>query len=241
MTPGRRSSSEPGRATGIPAASGLGNDVMPDAHEGVNLTLEDVYAHHYGELVGFARKMLREANVPQSFTDPEDVVGNAFAKAYRHPARIVQPPYLYQIMRREILKHRRRARFQEQAADAARGDLRLEADEVSDLVSVRYDVHHALAGLPEQQRAAVWATKGLGWSQAEYAQAVQKRPGTVATHVSRAVTVLSLTLSVILELSGVRCPGCARTSGGGSRADRGRSGRQSVGGAGELPRSVGDR
>lgn len=168
---------------------------MSEAGQGVDLTLEEVHARHYGELVGFARKKLRAANVPQSFIDPEDVVGNAFAKAYRDPARIEQPKaYLYQIIKREILEHTRRARYYEQSAETAQADLRLEADDISDVISARCDVHHALAGLPAQQRAAVWATKALDWSQAEYAQEMQKRPGTVATHVSRAVAVLKTTL-----------------------------------------------
>ncbi|MFD3479886.1 RNA polymerase sigma factor [Streptomyces sp. NPDC058695] len=161
----------------------------------MDLTLEEVHARHYGELVGFARKKLREVNVPQSFIDPEDVVGNAFVKAYRDPARIQQPrAYLFQIVRREVLEHARRARNHERVAEAAQADLRLEADDVSDVISAQCDVHRALASLPAQQRAAVWATKGLDWSQAEYAQAAQKSPGTVGVHVSRAVKVLKTTL-----------------------------------------------
>lgn len=184
-------------AATIPAPSGVGDEAMSEAGQGVDLTLEEVHARHYGELVGFARKKLRAANVPQSFIDPEDVVGNAFLKACRNPARIEQPrAYLFQIVKRDILEHTRRARHYEQAAEAAQADLRLEADDVSDVISARCEVHHALACclLPAQQRAAVWATKGLGWSQAEYAKTAQKRPGTVATHVSRAVDVLKGTL-----------------------------------------------
>ncbi|WP_432198231.1 RNA polymerase sigma factor [Streptomyces sp. bgisy027] len=168
---------------------------MSEAGKGVDLTLEEIHSRHYGELVGFARKKLRAANVPQSFIDPEDIVGNAFLKVCRDPARIEQPrAYLFQIVKREILEHRRRARHYEQAAESAQADLRLEADDVSDVISTRCEVRHALASLPAQQRAAVWATKGLGWSHAEYAQAAQKGPGTVATHVSRAVAVLKRTL-----------------------------------------------
>lgn len=169
---------------------------MAEAGTGGGLTLEEVHTRHYGELVGFARKKLRAANVPQSFIDAEDIVGNAFVKACRDPARIEQPKaYLFQIVKREILDHTRRARYYEQAAEAVQADLRLEADDASDVISARCEVRHALANLPAQQRAAVWATKGLGWSQAEYAQVAQKRPGTVATHVSRAVTVLKATLA----------------------------------------------
>ncbi|MEY9997346.1 RNA polymerase sigma factor (sigma-70 family) [Streptomyces sp. V4I8] len=168
---------------------------MAEAGPGVGLTLEEVHTRHYGELVGYARKKLRAANVPQSFIDPEDVVGNAFVKACRNPARIEQPrAYLFQIVKREILEHTRRARY-EQAAEASQADLRLEADDASDVISDRCEGRHALANLPAQQRAAVWATKGLGWSQAEYAQAAHKRPGTVATHVSRAVAALKTTLT----------------------------------------------
>ncbi|GHE47461.1 hypothetical protein GCM10017771_68310 [Streptomyces capitiformicae] len=54
---------------------------MSEAGRRVDATLGEIHTRHYGELVGFARKKLRAANVPQSFIDPEDVVGNAFVKA----------------------------------------------------------------------------------------------------------------------------------------------------------------
>ncbi|MFJ8606344.1 RNA polymerase sigma factor [Streptomyces sp. NPDC093675] len=166
----------------------------------MDLTLEEVHARHYRKLVGYACKKLREAGVPESFIGAEDVVQNAFAKAYRDPARIEQPQsYLFQIMRREILEHARQGRHYAQWEV----DVCPDVDDVSDVVTSRWDVHHALAGLPAQQRSAVWATKGLRFSQAEYAEAVGRKPGTVATHVARAMVTLKTVLAVTSILAAV--------------------------------------
>ncbi|MER6087705.1 RNA polymerase sigma factor [Streptomyces bluensis] len=174
---------------------------MSEAGRGVGLTLGEVHACYYGEMVGSARNALREAGVPESHIGAEDIVQNAFAKAYRDPGRIRQPrAYLYTVIRREV---------QEQAARARRArahtytDVPVPAPDCGDMVVEVCDVRRALSSLPVQQRAAVWATKAVDWSQAEYAQRVGKHPGTVATHVSRAVAVLKTKLAVATVVAAV--------------------------------------
>lgn len=174
---------------------------MAENGAGVGLTLDEVYALQYGELVGYTHRMLREAEVAESFIGAEDVVQNAFAKAYRDPARIEHPrAYLYRVIKNEVQECSRRA--QQTAAETQRG-VRISSADIGDAVAERCDVHRALRALPEQQRTAVYAAKALDYTQAEVAVVMGKKPGTVATHVARATAVLRTALTVASVLAAV--------------------------------------
>jgi RNA polymerase sigma factor (sigma-70 family) len=169
--------------------------------QGVGLTLGEAYARYHGEFLGYTRRALREAGVPEAYIGEEDVVHNAFAKAYRDPARVTQPrAYIYAVIKHEVLEHAARAG---RARVHAHAELPLPVRDCSEVAVTRYDVRKALSDLPQQQRAAVWATKALEWSQAEYAEDLGKGPGTVATHVSRAVAALKTALAVTAVLAGM--------------------------------------
>ncbi|MGP3974317.1 RNA polymerase sigma factor [Streptomyces sp. 8N114] len=174
---------------------------MAESGAGVGLTLDEVYALRYGELVGYTRRMLREAEVAESFIGAEDVVQNAFTKAYRDPARIEQPrAYLYRVIKNEVQECSRRAR---QATAQTQREARVSSADVGDAVAERCDVHRALRALPEQQRTAVYAAKALDYTQAEVAVVMGKKPGTIATHVARATAVLRTALTVASVLAAV--------------------------------------
>ncbi|MFF4034725.1 RNA polymerase sigma factor [Streptomyces sviceus] len=134
----------------------------------------------------------------------EDVVQTAFAKVLRAPEQIHDPrAYLYAVIRSDVRatsrQNRRRAvlaavpNCQAPSADGQVADF-------SDLVANRVAVHRALYDLPAQQRTAVWATKALEYTHAETAEVMNRRPGTVATHVVRAVAALRIHLAALLVL-----------------------------------------
>lgn len=56
-----------------------------------------------------------------------------------------------------------------------------------------------LAGLPQQQRVAVWLVHGMGYRQREVAELLECSESTVATHVRRALTRLRTNLEVNVD------------------------------------------
>ncbi|MEI5101803.1 sigma-70 family RNA polymerase sigma factor [Streptomyces sp. PmtG] len=169
-----------------------------------------LYQRHRGEMTGLARGLLARAGVPRSAADADDVVNTAFATALRNPGRVHEPrAYLFKVLRTEVARLARRVAAhhrleQRRAADPLRWDAPPSTD-VERLVVDREAVRRALRALPAQQRTAVWATKALGYSQAETARAMRKKPGTVATHVARAVVALQAALAaVVVRVVGAR-------------------------------------
>ncbi|MFE5919147.1 RDD family protein [Streptomyces sp. NPDC056468] len=168
---------------------------MADAPAESYRSLNSLYAQQRSALVGYARRKLREAEVPESAVGAEDVVQNAFAKAYRDPARIHQPrAYVYELIRNEVLAYaRRRSRPDGKALVISC----LEEVDPTAAIEERCDVQRALGDLPVQQRTAVYVVKALGFRQDEAAVLMGKRPGTVATHVARATITLRAVLSAM--------------------------------------------
>ncbi|MFJ2241766.1 sigma-70 family RNA polymerase sigma factor [Streptomyces sp. NPDC087859] len=172
---------------------------MSDNEQTVDL--EAVFACYYGEMVGYARKWLRAAGVADWHEEAEDIVQHAFAKACRDPGRISQPrAYLYKVIKNQLKEYEARAQRAERTA-------LLEAPAavvgVEEMVVEICDVQRALAKLPPQQRMAVYAAKALAFTQAEVAEAMGKRPGTVAVHIARAVQILRATLVTTAAVAGV--------------------------------------
>ncbi|ELP61613.1 MULTISPECIES: RNA polymerase sigma factor [Streptomyces] len=164
-----------------------------------------LYRDQRREMEGLARRLLADERLPDSVMSSEDIVQTAFAKALRTPEQIRDPrAYLYAVIRSDVRaasrQHRRRSALTAApTVDTQSPDVHV-AD-FSDLVANRVAVHKALCNLPPQQRTAVWATKALEYTQAETAEAMQKKPGTVATHVVRAVTALRIHLAALLVVS----------------------------------------
>ncbi|MEJ8672731.1 RDD family protein [Streptomyces sp. MS1.AVA.1] len=164
-------------------------DVPAESH----ISLDGLYMRQRGALVGYARRKLREADVPESVVGAEDVVQSAFAKAYRDPARIQQPrAYVYELIRNEVLAYARRRSCTDGKALVISC---LEEVDPTAAVEERCDVQRALGDLPAQQRTAVYMVKALGYRQDEAAALMGKRPGTVATHVARATITLRAVLA----------------------------------------------
>ncbi|WP_405639739.1 sigma-70 family RNA polymerase sigma factor [Streptomyces sp. NBC_00019] len=160
-----------------------------------------MFERYYGEMVSYARRWLREAGVPGFYEEAEDIVQGAFAKACRNPERISQPrAYLYQVIKNQLKEHEERTQRAERAAQLDAPPAVAGVDEV--VVEI-CDVQRALAGLPLQQRTAVYAAKALAFTQAEVAEVMGRRPGTVAVHIARAVQVLRATLVTTAAVAAV--------------------------------------
>ncbi len=169
-------------------------------------TLGALYRNHHGEMEGLARRLLDAERIPESVLSAEDVVQAAFTKALRTAEQIREPrAYLFTVIRNDVRaasqQNRRRAVLATTPAQQTR-PTDVHVADFSDLVANRMAVHKALYDLPPQQRTAVWATKALEYTQAETAEAMQKKPGTVARHVVRAVAALRAHL-VALAVVGI--------------------------------------
>ncbi|MFD3580516.1 RNA polymerase sigma factor [Streptomyces sp. NPDC058644] len=155
------------------------------------------------QMVGHARTRLASWRVPASWADADDIVQTACVKvlATPRPIRHVRA-YLYRVIEREVDLAAKRYRAARRD-DAAGGDelfavkLAARHPDVCDAAAERTDLSAALRALPPQQRTAVFYSKVMGLTQAETAQAMGKNSGTVATHVSRAVTALKISLGVV--------------------------------------------
>ncbi|MGW2748717.1 RNA polymerase sigma factor [Streptomyces sp. NPDC001450] len=164
-------------------------------------------AERYGKLVGYARNRLRAFNVPPAWVDAEDVVQNSLEKvlARSEPVGKVRP-YVFKVVKNEAWhaaqRYRRGLGYGSLDAGVQLETAGAAADPCG-AADLRLDLEAALSALPPQQRTAVLCTKAIGLTQAETALAMGKSPGTVATHVSRAVVVLRSALcAVFLMLVG---------------------------------------
>ncbi|MFI1034673.1 RNA polymerase sigma factor [Streptomyces sp. NPDC020951] len=166
-------------------------------------SLARVFAQYQGELVGKASRLLSDAGVPESVADAEDIVSSAFATALRDPGAVRQPrPYLHKLIRTEVLhlatrlgEHRRLD--EKWAADPLYHPAPHIAD-FSALVDNRDAVYRAAQGLSIPQRTAVWAAQGLGYTRAETAVLMDKHPGTVAQHCTRALVLMRAAIAAAI-------------------------------------------
>lgn len=194
-------------------------------------TWNSVYKENYGRMVGLARQRLRAENIPEARVDAEDVVQDAFANVLR-TLRVVHHPrgYAYATLRREIAKQAEKygKSVEKQAASlCAESLIEPTVADYTEMVNHRITVHLALNALPLQQRTAVWATKAMGQTQEQTALDMNRSPGTIATHVARAVAVLKLSLAasavgavvVLCGLMGMAMRSIDAASGGRQPAD----------------------
>ncbi|MEV8554242.1 sigma-70 family RNA polymerase sigma factor [Streptomyces glaucescens] len=157
----------------------------------------------YAQMVGYARKRLRLCGVPLSSADPEDLVQNVLMSVLAHTAPIENlRPYVFTAIRNEVRRAALRCHGG-QAYASLDADIRLETAgtvDPCDTADLRLEVKSALSSLPPKQRESVWCNKMLGLTQAETAEVMGAAPGTVATHVSRAVVALRGTLGAVLTV-----------------------------------------
>jgi RNA polymerase sigma-70 factor (sigma-E family) len=160
-------------------------DEVPEPLTAADLptSFRDVYETHFGDLVRLATM------ITGSPAAAEDIVQDAFAKLYLRFDRVDHPgAYL----RRSVLngctsrfrKHRRE-RLVDEHDDAADGGAE---------PSERLDLERRLAGLPARQRAVVVLRIHLGIPEAEVAEVLGCRPGTVGSLLHRALTALRIDL-----------------------------------------------
>ncbi|MEU6593258.1 RNA polymerase sigma factor [Streptomyces sp. NPDC046881] len=157
-------------------------------------------AEQYGQLVGYARKRLRAFDVPQAWVDADDVVQNALASvlARKKPVQKLRP-YVFTVVKNEVWRAAQRYRTG-QPYGSLDADVQLEAAGPADPIGAadrRLDLADTLDALPPQQRKAVLLNKALEFTQAETATIMNTAPGTVATHVSRGMVTLRVTLGAL--------------------------------------------
>lgn len=163
--------------------------------------LEEVFREHRTRMVGYAYAQLRVWNIPPCWVDAEDVVQIVHQRVWCTPSRPAEAQmlrtYVYRALGNEVIRAAKRYRAAHRY-EAVNQDLEaveeVAVPDCSDQIAERTDLYAALGALPPQQRTAVFLNKGMDVPQRETASAMGKKPGTVATHVSRAMKVLQVTL-----------------------------------------------
>jgi RNA polymerase sigma-70 factor (sigma-E family) len=161
------------------AATGSGGSGGPDPSDGrVPATLEQLFIERYAAMVRLAH-LLTGSNAVA-----EDLVQDSFARVQRAWGRIDDPvPYLRMtVVNATRSWHRSRRREQRRLRAVGTGDVEIDlgARELLD----------AVVRLPMGQRTALVLRFYEGLSEAQIAQAMDCRPGTVKSHVSRGLAAL---------------------------------------------------
>lgn len=156
-----------------------------------DLDFEDFYMSRYAQTVRLAALLVG------NFEAGEDIAEDAFARLIERWRSIEDPSaYLHKVVVNLARSHGRRAvvvrRHPPEPAVHAAG-----ADEVADLGAARQPVRAALARLPRRQREAVVLRYYRGLSDAEVATAMGLSPGTVKSHLHRAMATLSEALAAL--------------------------------------------
>ncbi|MGW4623456.1 sigma-70 family RNA polymerase sigma factor [Streptomyces sp. NPDC004592] len=163
--------------------------------------LSDLVRERYGLLVGYARKRLAALDVPPAWVDAEDVVQNALESVLVRTEPIEElRPYVFAVIKNEV-RHAARRYRSGLGYGSKDVDVQLEAADPAihpcDGADLRLDLQAALRALPAQQRAAAFCTKVLGFTQEDTAAVIKTTPGTVGTHVSRAMIALRVTFGAL--------------------------------------------
>ena len=142
------------------------------------------------------RSMYAVAGDPR---DAEDAVQSALADASTHWERVRRAgdpmAYARRMALNALLTHRRRAWWSRELLDAgAAGERRPQPGDLADEASTRLTVLEAVGGLPPRQRAIVVLRYYDDLSEAQIADALGCRPGTVKSQAAAALTTLRRTL-----------------------------------------------
>jgi RNA polymerase sigma-70 factor (sigma-E family) len=140
---------------------------------------QDFTAFYRSEYPGMVRLA---ASLLGDFEKSEDVVQDAFARIHGRFSQLDQPGGYLRTVVVNLCKdrHRRRSLEQREALGPSLGSLSLEASEMIDV----------LLRLPFKQRAVLVLRYWGDWTEAEIAQAVGCRPGSVKTLASRGLATL---------------------------------------------------
>lgn len=151
------------------------------------VTFERALEEHRGRLFGIAFSILRDP------VDAEDAVQDAAAAAWRGWATRTDPAattaWLTTICVRTAVRHRRRILRRLRLDMSLREEASRSATH-GDLVSEDIDLHRAHGRLSRQQRAVISLHYSYGYTLMECAGLLGCSPGTVATHLSRALARL---------------------------------------------------
>jgi RNA polymerase sigma factor (sigma-70 family) len=145
-------------------------------------SFESLYRDRFEDMVRLA------AMLSGSRAVAEDVVQDAFANLYLRLDRVEHPE---SYLRRSVVNgctSRFRRHRREDLVDTQVDLIALDASQSED----RIDLERRLAALPPRQRAAVVLRVHLGLSEAETADALRCRPGTVGSLLHRALAALRI-------------------------------------------------
>jgi RNA polymerase sigma-70 factor (sigma-E family) len=144
-------------------------------------TFRDLYAVQFAPMVRLA--YVTTGSLPAA----EDLVQDAFAEVYRRFDRLEAPvAYLRRVVVSRCISWHRRRGLEQRRAHAAATWLQDEPPLGPDATAVRT----ALRGLRPRQRSAVFLRYYLGLSEVDIAAALECRPGTVKSMLSRALGTL---------------------------------------------------
>jgi RNA polymerase sigma factor (sigma-70 family) len=157
-----------------PLAPLADDDLVGRFRSGDDAPFDEIHRRYHGALLAFARRMLNGTG-----HDPEDVVQDAFIRAYRGLRATDRPmalrPWLYMIVRNRALDELRAP----QRAGAFDETFALEAvpsADAADRVAQRDEMRQVvaeIARLPERQRMALVLREFDGCSHAETARRLQ--------------------------------------------------------------------
>jgi RNA polymerase sigma-70 factor (sigma-E family) len=162
----------------------------PDS-DGSTGALADVYAAHYGTLVGLARLLLDDRGLA------EEVVQEAFARTYAAWPRLRTPDDPLPYVRRAVVNLARgglRRRVVARRAVVPKAPDSPSAEVGALAGERRREVAAAVRALPRRQRECVVLRYFLDCSTAETANVLGVSEGTVKQHLHRALEALAVVL-----------------------------------------------
>ncbi|MGW6308774.1 RNA polymerase sigma factor [Streptomyces niveus] len=159
--------------------------------------IEAAFLEGRGQMVGRARKLLREAEIPESVTSAEDIVQEAFLEAVKR-AEVLRNPraYLFKVINTRVSRRVGVLARQRESTALLLCDPADRHNDFAESSVRRLAVADAVDQLPVAQRHAFYANKVLGFTQEEAGELLGKRPGTIGAQVASAVAAITAMVSV---------------------------------------------
>ena len=142
-----------------------------------------LYRREYAAVVKLARLLTGSASAA------EDLAQDAFVRLYRRGARADNPPALLRTITVNVCRSWHASRERSRLRMVRHGP------SPESLTSFERELDHSLRRLPYDQRAVIVMRYWLGLSEAEIADSLGCRPGTVKSRHSRAMRTLRKDLS----------------------------------------------
>jgi RNA polymerase sigma-70 factor (ECF subfamily) len=150
----------------------------------VSTSVEQLFEDHYAHIVGYLRRIVRDAETAR------DIAQEVFVSAYRivsaEPDRVLTKAWLYKVAINGAISFLRRKKIvafvpmSEHAEEAV-------ARSADETLAVRSDVLAALRTLPGEQRSAVILTLCYGYSSSEVGEMLHASSEAVRQRVCRAL------------------------------------------------------